>query len=131
MLLREQGITIFLILTTLSMTISTILIAVTGVFGGSGGTGVSASTPKDEGGVLKKWLDRLANALERLAGKAVEARSHPSLTVVVACTMHVRGNPMLGPLHDTCGYNSTQISLESVIYGEFLVKRYLKTTLIR
>ena len=27
--------------------------------------------PKDEG-VLKKWLDRLANTLKRLAGKAVE-----------------------------------------------------------
>ena len=37
--------------------------------GESGGTG--GSPPKEEG-VLKKWLDRLANALKRLAGKAVE-----------------------------------------------------------
>ena len=67
----EQGITIFSILTA-SMTISTIVLAVTGVFGGSGGTRGSASTQKDEG-VFKRWLDRLANALKRLKGKAVEA----------------------------------------------------------
>ena len=36
-LFREQGITIFLILNVLSMTISTIVLAVTGVFGGGGG----------------------------------------------------------------------------------------------
>ena len=52
------------------MTISTIVLAITGAFGGGGGTG--GSTPKDEG-ILKKWLDRLADALKRLAGKAVEA----------------------------------------------------------
>ena len=53
------------------MTISTIILAITGVFGGSG-RGAGGSPPKDEG-VLKKWLDRLANALTRLAGKVVEA----------------------------------------------------------
>ena len=48
-----------------------IVLAFTGVFGeGCGGTG--SSPPKDEG-ILKKWLGRLANALKRLAGKAVEA----------------------------------------------------------
>ena len=52
------------------MTISTIVLAITGVFGGGGGAG--GSPPKDEG-VLKKWLNRLADALKRLAGKAVEA----------------------------------------------------------
>ena len=63
---REQGITIFPILTALSMTI-------TGVFGGGGGgRGVGGSLPEDEG-TLKKWLDRLANGLKRLAGKTVEA----------------------------------------------------------
>ena len=36
-LFREQGITIFSILTALSMTISTIVLAITGVFGGGGG----------------------------------------------------------------------------------------------
>ena len=46
------------------MTISTIVLAITGVFRGEGW--------KDEG-VLKKWLQRLANALKELAGKAVEA----------------------------------------------------------
>ena len=58
-------------LTAFSMTISTIILAITGVFGGSG-RGAGGSPPKDEG-VLKKWLDRLANALTRLAGKVVEA----------------------------------------------------------
>ena len=68
-LFKEQGITIFSILTALSMTISIIVLAITGVFGGGRGTG--GSPPKDEG-VLKKWLERLADALKRLAGKAVE-----------------------------------------------------------
>ena len=58
------------------MTISMIVLAITGVFGGvSRGTG--GLPPKDEE-ALKKWLDRLANALKRLAGKAVE-----SLPVIV------------------------------------------------
>ena len=51
------------------MIISTIALAITGVFGGGRRGG---SPPKDEG-ALKKWLDRLANAFKRLAGKAVEA----------------------------------------------------------
>ena len=54
----------------MSMTISTIVLAVTSVFGG--GRRSAASPPKDEG-VLKKWLNRLADALKGLAGKAVEA----------------------------------------------------------
>ena len=53
------------------MTISMIVLAITGVFGG-GGRGTGGSLPKEEG-VLKKWLDRLANALKRLAGRTVEA----------------------------------------------------------
>ena len=70
-LFREQGITIFSILTALSMIVSTIVLVITGVFGG-GSRGAGGSTPKDEG-ILKKWLDRLADAFKRLAGKAVEA----------------------------------------------------------
>ena len=50
-LFREQGVTIFSILTALLMTISTIALAITGVFGEGGGAG--GSPPKDEG-VLKK-----------------------------------------------------------------------------
>ena len=46
----EQGIIIFSILTALSMTISTIAVAITGAFGG--GSGTRGSAPKDEG-VLK------------------------------------------------------------------------------
>ena len=68
-LFKEQGITIFSILTAFSVTIVTIVLAITGVFGGTGGTGDS---PKDKE-TLKKWLDRLADALKRLAGKAAEA----------------------------------------------------------
>ena len=49
----------------------TIVVAITGVSGG-GGQGAGGSPPRNER-VLKKWLDRLANALKRLEGKAVEA----------------------------------------------------------
>ena len=69
-LFREQGITIFSVLTAVCMIISTIVLAVTG--GGS----APGSPPKDEGEFrkwLKKQLNRLANALKRLAGKAVAA----------------------------------------------------------
>ena len=68
-LFRQTDITIFSILTALSMTISTIVLAITGAFGG--GKRTEGSPPKDEG-ILKKWLDRLADALKRLVGKAVE-----------------------------------------------------------
>ena len=71
-LFREQGITIFSVPTAVSMIISTIVLAVTG--GGSGGA--PGSLPKDEGEFrkwLKKQLNRLANALKRLAGKGVAA----------------------------------------------------------
>ena len=52
------------------MNIATIVLAIECVFGGGGGTGGSSSKDK---GTLKKWLDRLADALKRLAGKAAEA----------------------------------------------------------
>ena len=57
-------------LTALSMYIATIVLAIEGVFGGGGGTGGSSSKDKR---TLKKWLDRLADTLKRLAGKAAEA----------------------------------------------------------
>ena len=69
-LFGEQGITIFSILTAFSMTISTIVLAITGAFEGTGGTEVSP--PKDEG-VFKNWLDRLADVLKIVTVKAVEA----------------------------------------------------------
>ena len=50
-LFPEQGITIFSILTVVSMTISAILLAIIGISGGGGETG--ASSPKDKG-LLKK-----------------------------------------------------------------------------
>ena len=52
------------------MTISTIVLAITGAFGGGG---VAGNPPLKDKGTLKKWLDRLANALKRLAGRVAEA----------------------------------------------------------
>ena len=72
-LFSEQSITIFSIMTAFSMTISTIALAIASVFGGVG-VEIGGSPPKDEV-VLKKWLDRLADAFKRPAGKAVEALS--------------------------------------------------------
>ena len=63
------------------MTISTIVFALKGVFGG-GARGAGSSPPKDEG-IVKKWLDRLANILKGLAGKAVEAL--PAIVGNVVC----------------------------------------------
>ena len=50
-LFRDQGITVFSILTALSMTISTIVLAITGVFEGGRGAGGS---PLKDNRVLKK-----------------------------------------------------------------------------
>ena len=69
-LFREQGITMLSIVTAFSMTISTIFLPIAGLFGV--GRGTEGSPPKHEV-ILKKWLDRLADALKRLAEKAVEA----------------------------------------------------------
>ena len=69
---KEHRITIFSILTGLSMTISTIILAITGVFGG--GEETRGSPPKDKR-TLKKLLDRLADALKRLTEKAAKALS--------------------------------------------------------
>ena len=55
----QQGVTIISVLTALSMTISTIAFAITGVFGGGGGAGSSASPTKDEG-VLKKRFKQVS-----------------------------------------------------------------------
>ena len=70
-LFREQGITLFSILTAFSMTISTIALVISGAFGEID-RGTRGSPPNEEG-VLKKWLDSLPNVLKRLAGKAAEA----------------------------------------------------------
>ena len=52
------------------MTISTIVLPITGVFGGGGRVG--GFPPKDEG-TLINWLNRLADALKRPVGNAVKA----------------------------------------------------------
>ena len=91
-LFKEQGISIFSILTALSMTISTIVLTIIGVFGGGRGTG--GSPPKDEG-ALKKWLDRLANTFKRLMGKAAEV-----LTAIVGSVV----GAILSFLGETVGF---------------------------
>ena len=53
------------------MTILMIVLLLQVFCGSRGGGGTGGSQPKDEG-ILKKWLDRLADALKRLARKAVE-----------------------------------------------------------
>ena len=55
------------------MTISTIVLTIAVVFRGGEDPDASApSSPKDEG-TLKMWLNRLEDALKRLAEKAIEA----------------------------------------------------------
>ena len=60
------------------MMISTIVLAITGVFGGGGG-GTAGPPSKD-----KVWLDRLADALNGLAGKAAEKFSDIVVSVFSA-----------------------------------------------
>ena len=69
----EQGITIVLIFTTLPITISTIAIAVIGVFGGR--ESLRAHGFAKDKGTLKKWLNRVVDGLKRFNGKDVEALS--------------------------------------------------------
>ena len=85
----------FSILTALSMTISTIIFAITDVFAGGRGTG--GSPPRNEE-VLKKWLDSLADALKRLAGKAVEALS-AYVGSAVGAILTFFGKPSVGLLN--------------------------------
>ena len=71
-LFREQGITIASILTALGMTISTIVLAITG----GGASGAPSLAPKPSGGVkewVKKHLQALGRVLAKLAGKAAAA----------------------------------------------------------
>ena len=69
-LIREQIITIISTLSAFLAGIATIVLSIMGNFGG--GRGIGGSPPKDKE-ILKKWLDRLPDALKRLAGNAAEA----------------------------------------------------------
>ena len=71
-LFREQVITIFSNLPVLSMTISTVVLAITGVFGGGGGVESSPSKDIEFDKMVKIWLDSLADALKGLTAKAVK-----------------------------------------------------------
>ena len=68
-LFKEKKITIFSILTVFSMTIATIVLAITR----RAGSGAAGGPPSKDKGTLKKWLYRLAEALKRLAEKAGKA----------------------------------------------------------
>ena len=48
-----------------------ILLAIIGFFGGGGGPASYGSFPPKEKGVLKKWLNKPADALKRLTGNTV------------------------------------------------------------
>ena len=71
-IIREQILTIISTFSALLAGIATTVLSVVGDFGGGGGTG---GPPSKDKGDLKKWLDRLVDALKRLAGKAAEASS--------------------------------------------------------
>ena len=71
-LTREQIVLIISTLTAFVTGITTIVLSGISHFGGEGGGG--GPPPKDKGG-LKKWINRLVDALKRLAGKAVEELS--------------------------------------------------------
>ena len=64
------------------MTILTIILAITGFFGG--GSGGPGGPPSKDKGTLKKWLDRVADAIKRLKGKATEALPVIVGSVIVA-----------------------------------------------
>ena len=64
------------------MTILTIILAITGLFGG--GSGGPGDPPSKDKGTLKKWLDRVADAIKRLAGKAAETLPVIVGSVIVA-----------------------------------------------
>ena len=71
-LFREQGITIASILTAIRMTISTLVLALTG---GGGGVPAPAPVPLDKGGLkewVKKHLQSIGRVLAKLAGKAAD-----------------------------------------------------------
>ena len=72
-LFREQGVTIASVLTALGMTISTVVLALTGG-GGSAGGGVN---PPDSGGGVRQWIKKqlkhLSDLLKKLGIKAIDA----------------------------------------------------------
>ena len=74
-LFREQGVTLFSILTAIGMAISTLVLALTG--GASGGSTVTPPPPPSDKGGLREWakktLQALGRVLAKLAGKAAAA----------------------------------------------------------
>ena len=99
------------------MTISTIVIAITGIFGGVGGGRGSASPPKDEE-TWKKWLSRLADALKSLAGKAAEA--FPAiLGSVIGAILRFLGTAVVFVTEKTW----TSIFLLQGLFGVWLIQK--------
>ena len=72
-LLHVQGITVIQIITPLSLTISTIVLAITGVFGGGWSPATSGPSPLKDEETLKNWLNKQKDDVKRLAMKVVEA----------------------------------------------------------
>ena len=75
-LFREQGITIASILTAISMTISALVLALTGGSGGGAAPAPTPPQPPGKGGArewIKKHLQSLGRVLAKLAGKAAAA----------------------------------------------------------
>ena len=68
-LFREQGITIFSNLSVLSMTISTVVLAITGVFGGGGGVESSPSKDIELDKMVKKMVRQVSRCTQRAHGK--------------------------------------------------------------
>ena len=79
-LFREEGITIFSILTTLLMTISMIVLAIIGVFGRVG-RGTGASPPKDKG--ISAIAGSVAGAILSFLARAVGFVAEHTWTLIV------------------------------------------------
>ena len=71
LILREHGLTITAVLTSLGLVISTIITSLTG--GSAGGSPTPPKNPSKIGEWIKSKLKALARLLERLAGKAAAA----------------------------------------------------------
>ena len=71
-LFREQGLTLVSILSAVTLAISTIILALTRTITGGGSTPFKPGDPKKTG-FIKRTLDRIAQGLKWLAGKAASA----------------------------------------------------------
>ena len=115
LIIREQIVTIISTITALLAGITTIVLSVIGDFGRGGGTGGSAT--KGEG-----WLEKLANAIKLLTGKAAEA--------VKAIVVSVLG-AILSFLKKTVGFIGEHtlalIVFVAGLVGVWLMQKFIKS----